>query len=176
MNLWRKLYIKYNIIDNIGNIELSSYWKLYHHYSNDDKWHLESYTNVYNIYTIKDFWYFYNNKMMLNNNMFFLMRNDIKPIYECDENKNGGYWSFKIDNNDIYKVWTQLSLYLVSDKLSKNKDNIINGITLSTKKNAKKKFYIVKIWNCDKEYKSIDNINHSIINNRSKNIMYNSFF
>ena len=114
--------------------------------------------------------------MMLNNNMFFLMRNDIKPIYECDENKNGGYWSFKIDNNDIYKVWTQLSLYLVSDKLSKNKDNIINGITLSTKKNAKKKFYIVKIWNCDKKYKSIDNINYSIINNRSKNIMYNSFF
>ena len=173
---WNKVYTKKKLIDNIGDIQFDSHWRLYHHYTNDDCWTLDSYTNIYNIYTIRDFWNFYNNKIQLNNNMFFLMRGDIEPNYECKENKNGGYFSFKYDINDIYKVWITLSLHLVSENLSLNKNNFITGITISTKKNLRKKFYIIKIWNSDSQYNSLSDINHKILDYKSKNIIYNKFF
>jgi hypothetical protein len=174
--LWNKLYRKQNLINNIGNIKFSSIWRLYHHYSDDNKWGIDSYTNVYNIADIKSFWYFYNNKMQLNNNMFFLMRNNIEPNYEDKANINGGYFSFKFDINDIYKVWLKLSLNLVSDNLSLHEDNIITGITISTKKNLRKKFFIIKIWIGDKKYNDLSYINHKVLNYKNKNIIYNNFF
>lgn len=173
---WNKLYRKKNLIEKIGNIEFDSHWKLYHHYTNYDDWSLKSYTNIYNIHTIKDYWNFYNNKIQLNNNMFFLMRDDIEPNYEDPNNCNGGCFSFKYDINDIYKVWNTLSLYLVSEKISTHPDNKITGITISTKKNLRKKFFIIKIWNSNSEYNDLSYINHKILNYKSKNIIYNKFF
>tara|TARA_B100001094_G_C17972295_1_gene690903 strand:+ start:241 stop:783 length:543 start_codon:yes stop_codon:yes gene_type:complete len=173
---WNKIFNKKKIIKNVGEIKFDSHWKLYHHYTNDDDWTIGSYTNIYNIYTIEDFWSFYNNKIQLNNNMFFLMRGDIEPRFEDKENENGGCFSFKFDVVDIYKIWLILSLYLVSDKLSLDKDNIINGITISTKKNMRKKFYIIKIWNKDSKFNDISCINHKMIQYKSRNIIYNKFF
>ena len=173
---WNKLYRKKNLIKNIGDIKLDSHWKLYHHYSNDDKWGIDSYTNIYNIHTIREYWEFYNNKIQLNNNMFFLMRGDIEPNYEDPSNCNGGYFSFKYDINDIYKVWNMLSLYLVSERLSLKEGNHITGITISTKKNLRKKFFIIKVWNSDSSYNDLSYINHKVLDYKSKNIIYNKFF
>lgn len=173
---WNKLYKKKKIIESIGNIEFNSKWILYHHYTSDPNWTIDSYTKIYTINTIKDYWMFFNNKIQLNNNMFFLMRDDIEPNYEDPNNCNGGYFSFKFDINDIYRVWLNLSLYLVSEKLSLHPDNKITGITISTKKNSRKKFYIIKIWNSNCEYNDLSYINYKILNYRSKNIIYNKFF
>ena len=45
---WNKLYRKKKLIENIGKTKFNSHWRLYHHYTNDDNWTLESYTNIYN--------------------------------------------------------------------------------------------------------------------------------
>ena len=81
--------------------------------------------------------------------MFFLMRNCITPIWEDENNINGGAFSYKINNANIKTIWKNICYQTVGESLLidiSNSSNI-NGITLSPKKN----FSILKIWtrNCD---------------------------
>ena len=57
---------------------------------------------------------------------------------------NGGCFSFKVNNSDVYKTWTQLSYLLTGETLSNNHklQEKITGITISPKKT----FCILKIW------------------------------
>ena len=45
---------------------------------------------------------------------------------------NGGCFSFKVSNNDVYKTWTQLSYLLTGETLSNNHrlQDKITGITI----------------------------------------------
>ena len=80
------------------------------------------------------------------------MKEGIKPMWEDKQNINGGCFSYKINNKVVTKIWKELSYALMGETLSDY--DIINGITISPKKN----FCIIKIWisNCD-------NINPEII-------------
>ena len=90
--------------------------------------------------------------------MFFLMRKIddntyINPLWEDTYNREGGFWSFKLNKEKAIEVWNILCDYLVSENITKSKENslIINGISISPKRN----FCIIKIWNnttkmCDK--------------------------
>ncbi len=94
------------------------------------------------------------------------MKNDIKPIWEVEENKKGGCFSYKITTCYIYELWKKMSYMLIGNSMIN--DNIIvkniNGISISPKRN----FCILKIWNndykkCDKALlsNSIPNLNFS---------------
>ena len=101
--------------------------------------------------------------------MFFLMKNDILPIYEDKNNINGGYWSIKISNNEILKIWFDLSIELIRGNLDTK--NIISGLTIS----YKKKFYIIKIWITDKKYNNLSFLDLNNINIKKENILNNNF-
>ena len=75
------------------------------------------------------------------------MKEDIKPMWEDEKNKLGGCFSYKVSNKHIEKTWCNLSYCLVGDDLCEDAKvkNLINGITISPKKN----FCIVKIWFSD---------------------------
>ena len=98
--------------------------------------------------------------------MFFLMKNDIKPIWEADENKNGGNWSIKIVKN-IETIWLNLSIDLVSGNL--DNANIVNGISLCYKSS----YYIIKIWINDVSKSDLNNIN--ISSDLKNNIIFNKY-
>ena len=142
-------------------------WVLWFHNVNTSDWSLNSYQKIYKINNIIDFWRVYNNHYKLNNGMYFLMKDNIKPIYESEENKNGGYWSLKIYNN-VYNTWLDLSLDLIGNILDKY--DIVNGISIS----CKNKFYIIKIWLNNSKYNSINdiNINKSLY---KYNILFNKY-
>ena len=38
----------------------------------------------------------------------FLMKDNINPLWEDDNNKNGGCFSFKVFNKDIETVWKKV--------------------------------------------------------------------
>ena len=101
--------------------------------------------------------------------MYFLMKNNINPIYEDKNNINGGYWSIKVNSSDIYKTW----LYICMDLISNNMDNknIINGLSICNKR----KFYIIKIWMKDSSYNNINNLNINIKNINKNSILFNKF-
>jgi hypothetical protein len=77
-----------------------------------------------------------------------MMREGIKPTWEDPKNRNGGCFSYKVTNKNVYKVWKELIYVVIGSSISKNANfvNCVTGITISPKKN----FCIVKIWleNC----------------------------
>ena len=70
---------------------------------------------------------------MLNSGMFFIMKEGIYPLWEDNQNINGGCWSYKIIKKDAYKAWVQLAVSLIGESLS-TETNFINGISISPKK------------------------------------------
>ena len=169
-----KIYENYKI--NIKTRKIKAFkfkfnnsFTLYYHSSNNNNWSFKSYKKIYTFDNIAQFWILYNNHKNLCNGMYFLMKNKIKPLYEDNPNKNGGYWSIKISEHDINKIWLNLLLDLVGNNLSKK--NIVNGLSLV----YKKKFYIIKIWIKNKKYNDLKYLNLSL-NNDKYNIIYNDFF
>jgi len=133
----------------VNEHKLNSFWNFYIHLQNDDDW---SYTSYHNITTLK----YAEEAILLNEEipfdlikktMLFVMRNNIKPMWEDIQNQDGGGFSFKVHNKNIESVWKKLFYLLMGESLT-NSSNFesINGISLSPKKS----FCIVKIWmkNC----------------------------
>ena len=136
--------------------KLNSNWKFWFHDPLDNNWKLESYKDIYTIDTIERYWKLYSflNNKIIENSMLFLMRDTIDPLWEDTENINGGCWSLKIPKGNIFDIWNNISIALLSESIS-NKDTInINGISISPKKN----FCIIKIWT-NKNINNIKNLN-----------------
>ena len=72
------------------------------------------------------------------------MRNGIQPTWEDEKNTSGGCFSYKINNKIVKEAWTALTYRLTGETITNdsNLSNIVNGITISPKKN----FCIIKIW------------------------------
>ena len=169
-----KIYQKYILLLKIKKLKayklkFENKWSLWFHELFDNDWSIKSYKKLYTFDNIAEFWILYNNIISLHNGMFFLMKNDILPIYEDKNNINGGYWSIKISNENILKTWIDLSIELIRGNLDKK--NIISGLTLS----YKKKFYIIKIWITNKKYNNLSYLNLNNINIKKEDILYNNF-
>ena len=128
--------------------KLNSSWSIYIHEVNEKDWSLESYIKVYTVKTIEDFWIFFNNFKDLNKYMFFIMRGDIKPVYEDPENKNGGSYSFMINPYHLRNTVIYTSICMLAEQLNKSDKTMeINGLSLVPKPNHT----IMKIWTKTKQ-------------------------
>ena len=146
-------------------------WKLWYH-SDKDNWTLSGYENIYTIENIKNFWKLYN-FLSKNNNIlskhFFLMKDNVNPIWEDENNINGGCWSFKILDTNAYKLYEELSMYLVCEKICPMISDEIMGISICLKKNNN---VIIKIWNNNSKNNSLKFINENILNKWGLDIIY----
>ena len=142
-------------------------WVLWAHLPHDTDWSLRSYNKIVELNSVEKVISCMNTvpTQMVKNCMLFLMRKGINPTWEDPKNMNGGCFSFKVNNSDVYKTWTQLSYLLTGETLSNNHklQEKITGITISPKKT----FCILKIWlqNLDhqnpKELQMVEGINIS---------------
>ena len=152
------------------NTLFNNEWNLWYHNSKDD-WTINGYKKIYNIKTIEDYWKLYNNWDKLggiNNKHFFMMKNNVTPIWEDPVNKTGGCWSFKINESASQDLWDHLSQYLVSENMSSIKDDIV-GLSVCLKKNN---FSVVKIWNKDNSNNSLNLLSKDILNKWGLDIIY----
>jgi hypothetical protein len=121
-------------------------WVLWAHLPHDTDWSLASYIKVMDIVYLEDVLMLQNviPEKMVKNCMLFLMKKDVNPTWEDPKNKDGGCFSFKIMNKDVYNSWNQLLIDLISNNISQNDTFIknITGVTISPKKT----FCIVKLW------------------------------
>ena len=126
-------------------------WDLYYHLPHDKNWDLSSYKKIMEdidtiekVITINDAI----KENIVINCMLFVMRKGITPMWEDPQNRTGGCFSFKVINKQVYYVWKSLFYALCGETLcvDKKHNSLINGITISPKKN----FCIIKIWlkNC----------------------------
>ena len=129
---------------------LHSKWNLYYHLPQDKQWDLDSYKyiakNIDNLDTLIALNESIPEKI-IKNCMLFVMKSGITPMWEDKQNRDGGCFSFKVSNKQVYDVWTHLFYSLCGETLCINSDHnkYINGITISPKKN----FCIIKVWLLD---------------------------
>ena len=148
----KKLYI--DTLDNsneMGNtMFLNSPWTVWIHKADCQVWTEESYTNIYVVNSIGSFWRFFNNFHALDKvrNQFFIMRNKIKPIWEDNDNRNGGICSIKLDcyskqgRIDIGVEIMMCVCLLVMNETLVQANEEINGISYSIKNRS----VLIKLW------------------------------
>lgn len=145
-------------------------WNIWYHNIKTD-WTINGFKKIYNIKTIKDYWKLYNNwdkLYYINSKHFFIMKNNILPIWEEPMNKSGGCWSFKVNENIAQKLWDDLSMYLVTENLSSIKDDIV-GLSSCLKKNN---YTVIKIWNRNSQNNNIDLLAKPILDKWGRDIIY----
>lgn len=128
---------------------LSNNWTLWAHLPHNTDWTLKSYipistfTNVEEAIGVTETL----PPVLVENCMLFMMKEGVKPIWEDPNNRNGGSFSYKVLNKNVYKVWKDLTYVVVGSSISKQQNfvNCVTGITISPKKS----FCIIKIWMAD---------------------------
>lgn len=154
--------------------KLNDIWVLWVH-DNSNNWLLDSYSIIYEISTIEDFWKIYNNFNLLgglSKKNFYLMRKGITPIWEDEKHKNGGICSIKTSLSKTFSIWSELSMYIVGETLFEDEDKMldITGISI----NYKNIWSIIKIWNSDNNNNIEENLPQEIKNKYNKcSIRYN---
>jgi len=136
-------------------------WSLYFHDPYDMNWEPNSYKFITIISIIEDFIEIYNNfHNLLSKGMFFIMRENIMPRWEDENNKNGGCFLIKINKTEVLEKLFEITSLILGEKLGKNDliSNNINGISISPKKN----YHILRIWIKSNVNLSKDNYNLNI--------------
>lgn len=150
--------------------ELSNTYNIWYHHFKED-WSINGYKHIYSINNGINFWKLYNNWDLIGGilcKQFFIMKNDVKPIWEDDSNKNGGCWSFKKFENQANELWEDLSTLFVTDNLLKNSDECV-GLSICLKKNN---YCVIKIWNTNSLNNSMKNINKDILKKWGTELIY----
>lgn len=133
-------------MDSINEYKLSQKWTFYIHLQNTSDWSYESYYKIMPIHTVYDAVHMIQEVSfdIIKKTILFVMRDNIKPMWEDESNREGGGFSFRVYNKNVEKVWKTLFYRLMGDTLTTNKEvaNQIMGISLSPKKS----FCILKIW------------------------------
>jgi len=138
---------------DIIDFKLQNNWCLWYHELNSDNWTIESYKMIMEIKTYNDICFMLNRYENINCGMFFLMKENIKPIFEDEKNIKGGYWSLRINKKETTECWKKIIYYLLIEGILEKNENekYINGISIGPKINN----CIFKIWNSD--YKKLNN-------------------
>lgn len=140
-------------------------WNLWAHLPQDPDWTVKSYKKIYQFKNVEEAIAITETlpEGLVKNCMLFIMRDGITPMWEDQKNRNGGCFSYKVSNKNVYEVWRDLTYVLIGETISSNLVfvNSVTGITISPKKN----FCIVKIWmtNCDHQ-------NPTVVTNDVKNL------
>ena len=135
--------------------KLSDKWALWAHLPHDTDWSLKSYIKIMDFNNLEHLLMLQRAipEKMVKNCMLFMMKSGINPTWEDPKNKEGGCFSFKISNKNVYNCWNQLLITLTSNNISKNNKFLdkVTGVTISPKKT----FCIIKIWMESTQYQSV---------------------
>lgn len=137
--------------------KLNNLWSCWIHYQNDSDWTINSYTKITEFSNLQELVLFVENlnEAIIKKAMLFFMKENILPLWESEDNINGGYFSYKISNNDIVALFKIIVYKIIGASFIEDEaiTNNINGVSVSPKKN----FCIIKIWMKDKKVlKSLD--------------------
>ena len=89
-----------------------------------------------------------------------LFKNEIKPVWEEEVNKNGGKIALKLNKNYTSIIWEELIFAFIGGNFPDNIKNEINGILIS----SKKEFNVLQIWFREYNFKIIKEIQYFIKN------------
>ena len=152
---------------------LNNNWTLWFHNPESNEWGEDSYTKIYKFNTIEQFWALFNKipLLHLSTGMYFLMKEDILPLWEDDNNINGGCWSYKVGKKEASQSYLDLLKAIITEKSCPNKNEIINGASISPKKG----FCIIKVWNNDSNFSDPNLLSPEITNIDISQTIYKAY-
>jgi hypothetical protein len=125
---------------------LASSWTLWAHLPQNQDWSPISYISLSTFSTVEDALSLTEMlpSSLVENCMLFLMKGNVKPMWEDPLNRHGGSFSYKVTNKLVTKVWKDLTYCVIGETVSRHEglQKSITGITISPKKS----FCVVKIW------------------------------
>lgn len=158
----------------------SGSWTLWFHNPEDSKWTLSSFTKVATFSTWHDFWQIadglLNSKKdstdAFGEGMFFLMRDNIPPLWENSANIRGGGYSFRVQRREASDLYLVYCIAAMLEEVMNTPLNKVNGVSISPKKN----FNIIKIWNTNAEtFNKITDIKTIVKDLKVDDFMYTPF-
>jgi hypothetical protein len=123
----------------------SDTWVLWGHLPQDTSWSIQSYTKISKITCAEELIELLKKlpDKLITNYMLFLMREGVDPMWEDPNNKEGGCFSYKVDNKLVKEMWTNVCYCISGNSISTpNLNDSIMGLSISPKKS----FCIMKIW------------------------------
>jgi hypothetical protein len=124
-----------------GEHKLHTPWVLWYHDIQSRDWSLDGYQQLVTINTIEDFHRMIHSLYEIENNMYYLMRQGIPPLWDDSINIDGGAWTFKVNKKDISEFWTKLAIMIIGETICAQSEKIV-GISIS----PKLKFATVRVW------------------------------
>lgn len=128
-------------------IQFHSKWSLWYHHSLDN-WSINGYRKIYEFNDMENFWRFFNNINCIggiNKLHFFLMRENITPVYEDDANIRGGAWSAIVSLESAEESFIDLAMSAIGETISDIPSDI-TGISINVKSGVS----VIKIWNSNR--------------------------
>lgn len=102
------------------------------------------------------------------NDNYFIMKHNTMPLWEDNTNKNGGCWTYKVNNKQYRLLWEEIAMYLVNELLCPTISNEIVGISLCIKTDS----ICITIWNIDSNHNSLKFINEKMLSRWGTSIIY----
>ena len=130
-------------------------WTLYYHPSREKRWSIDSFEKIAVVKSAKEVLSIFKELgEKIKSGMYFWMRDNIPPLWENFQNIRGGSYSIRGTGDAGIRIFKMYSLGTMMNCITGNKDDIINGISISPKlqgfgNNQKVGYFIIKIWNKD---------------------------
>lgn len=143
--------------------QLCNKFNLWSHSITNKDWDISSYDKLLMIDNVSTFWKVFNNLHKLGYRIkhFYLMKENIDPLWEHQDNRNGGVCSFRVDIGSALSVFEHLCSMLVTNSICENPEDVsdINGVSISPKNS----WAIIKVWNKDCNNDLTQKLNKSIL-------------
>lgn len=145
--------------------KLTKEWSLWLRSHEEKSWDINTYKKVYTMNTIEEYWALHNNIRRVQD-MMFLMKEDIVPVFEDEKNKNGGQITIVTSLKEMLNVYHDLSSLILTNNLCNQMENI-NGVSLSTRGSKA----LLKIW-----FNDYENFREDLLNKKIKINYKNKYF
>lgn len=128
-------------------------WNIWYHSITDNNWDKKSYQKLITLRNLLDYQLIKDTfeQNHYQNGMFFCMKMNIAPLWEDPENRDGGCLSFKASSTNIMNDWNDILFKCINESILLDKNESINGISIS----PKKEFNIIKLWFKDNNYETV---------------------
>ena len=133
-----------NLDSSMLDTTIGNYYKVLGHHNDDQNWDYISYHNICTLTKWKDIPQLFNTlnksggECKFTDFDIFIMKNDISPMWEDIENRNGSICSIKVDSlKDGYKILKELLINAANNTLmefSPESWDKINGLSFSPKR------------------------------------------
>ncbi|CAF1030335.1 unnamed protein product [Adineta steineri] len=103
---------------------------------------------IFCVQTVQEFWSVFNNiptpSRLPNRVSYHLMRKNRKPLWEDQENENGGIFTYRCPKDKTNTVWQELCLAAIGEQFSEDDSDDVVGISVQSRDGMQD---LVQIWN-----------------------------